>query len=309
MVYDNTPVMEYLQLLFKDQRYTIINNIFNTIEELQLSSIFNKEFDFDTLYVNLSDIISQDESYPISYITDSVTLKLKNTFIDYLKYNGIKLDTELRPNIYLFEIESILNALNTIRNLNSDVCKEMLYNIKNNMQSTESTNIDIFSKFILEEYTELEPSDIYNLIEDISDLLLYKIRLKLVELITIEDTADDDAIAKLYKLLENNTTFADTIVAKSIFNYNFKKYKVEDNINYLLKRINKSNINMLPYEIVSYLYLSVNFENIDIEEFLNDYLPNETIASLFNLNFETEYNKAIIVSRDIVDIYNIVRRL
>ena len=309
MVYDNTPVMEYLQLLFKDQRYTIINNIFNTIEELRLSSIFNKEFDFDTLYVNLSDIISQDESYPISYITDSVTLELKNTFIDYLKYNGITLDTELRPNIYLFEIEAILNALNTIRNLNSDVCKEMLYNIKNNMQSTESTNIDIFSKFILEEYTELEPSDIYNLIGDISDLLLYKIRLKLVELITIEDTADDDAIAKLYKLLENNTTFADTIVAKSIFNYNFKKYKVEDNINYLLKRINKANINMLPYEIVSYLYLSVNFENIDIEEFLNDYLPNETIASLFNLNFETEYNKAIIVSRDIVDIYNIVRRL
>lgn len=307
MVYDNTPVLEYLQELYRDQRFDIICNIFNTIEELDKTNLFNKEFKFQDLYLNLSNIISLDEEYTISYISDTITVEITNAIIEYLQYNGIKLDTELRPIIYLFELESIISAFNIVCNLNSDISKELLNNIKNGLQSTEESNIDIVNTFILEEYTNIDESDLYCLIEDVSDSFINKLQLILVESITKDDTTDDIAISKLHKLIDKNNLFSNTIAAKLVYNCNFKNYQAEDNINRLLKSINKNNINMLPFEIVSYLYLSSNFDTIDIDSFINTYLPNETIASLFNLDFETEYNKAILITRDIVDIYNIVR--
>lgn len=285
----------FIETINNDKRIKILN-VISIINDINNISNIVSNFDISKLESELIEIILLEDE-EINNKVAKIDIKLKNEIIEYLKRLGII----LKDDIYFFQLEDILFSIYTIYTIDTDNA-EYLVSLLNNDEVDDEV---MLLTDILYEYTTMSSFELYELIEDIMDNVLSNMALYLNNIIKNKVIIlDKKLVNDIEKLISIDNYFSETFFIKYIMQNDYTYVNLDMNIDSLYNNSERcvNNIQLLPYEIVTVLYLSID-SKLDI---LNSY--KESI-NLSNISFlSNDKSKAEVIDNFILELINKVNR-
>ncbi len=285
----------FIETINNDKRIKILN-VISIINDINNISNIDSNFDISKLESELIEIILLEDE-EINNKVAKIDIKLKNEIIEYLKRLGII----LKDDIYFFQLEDILFSIYTIYTIDTDNA-EYLVSLLNNDEVDDEV---MLLTDILYEYTTMSSFELYDLIEDIMDNVLSNMALYLNNIIKNKVIIlDKKLVNDIEKLISIDNYFSETFFIKYIMQNDYTYVNLDMNIDSLYNNSERcvNNIQLLPYEIVTVLYLSID-SKLDI---LNSY--KESI-NLSNISFlSNDKSKAEVIDNFILELINKVNR-
>ncbi|MGE3592447.1 MAG: hypothetical protein AB7G52_08155 [Arcobacter sp.] len=285
----------FIETINNDKRIKILN-VISIINDINNISNIVSNFDISKLESELIEIILLEDE-EINNKVAKIDIKLKNEIIEYLKRLGII----LKDDIYFFQLEDILFSIYTIYTIDTDNA-EYLVSLLNNDEVDDEV---MLLTDILYEYTTMSSFELYDLIEDIMDNVLSNMALYLNNIIKNKVIIlDKKLVNDIEKLISIDNYFSETFFIKYIMQNDYTYVNLDMNIDSLYNNSERcvNNIQLLPYEIVTVLYLSID-SKLDI---LNSY--KESI-NLSNISFlSNDKSKAEVIDNFILELINKVNR-
>lgn len=285
----------FIETINNDKRIKILN-VISIINDINNISNIVSNFDISKLESELIEIILLEDE-EINNKVAKIDIKLKNEIIEYLKRLGII----LKDDIYFFQLEDILFSIYTIYTIDTDNA-EYLVSLLNNDEVDDEV---MLLTDILNEYTTMSSFELYDLIEDIMDNVLSNMALYLNNIIKNKVIIlDKKLVNDIEKLISIDNYFSETFFIKYIMQNDYTYVNLDMNIDSLYNNSERcvNNIQLLPYEIVTVLYLSID-SKLDI---LNSY--KESI-NLSNISFlSNDKSKAEVIDNFILELINKVNR-
>ncbi len=285
----------FIETINNDKRIKILN-VISIINDINNISNIVSNFDISKLESELIEIILLEDE-EINNKVAKIDIKLKNEIIEYLKRLGII----LKDDIYFFQLEDILFSIYTIYTIDTDNA-EYLVSLLNNDEVDDEV---MLLTDILCEYTTMSSFELYDLIEDIMDNVLSNMALYLNNIIKNKVIIlDKKLVNDIEKLISIDNYFSETFFIKYIMQNDYTYVNLDMNIDSLYNNSERcvNNIQLLPYEIVTVLYLSID-SKLDI---LNSY--KESI-NLSNISFlSNDKSKAEVIDNFILELINKVNR-
>ncbi len=285
----------FIETINNDKRIKILN-VISIINDINNISNIVSNFDISKLESELIEIILLEDE-EINNKVAKIDIKLKNEIIEYLKRLGII----LKDDIYFFQLEDILFSIYTIYTIDTDNA-EYLVSLLNNDEVDDEV---MLLTDILSEYTTMSSFELYDLIEDIMDNVLSNMALYLNNIIKNKVIIlDKKLVNDIEKLISIDNYFSETFFIKYIMQNDYTYVNLDMNIDSLYNNSERcvNNIQLLPYEIVTVLYLSID-SKLDI---LNSY--KESI-NLSNISFlSNDKSKTEVIDNFILELINKVNR-
>jgi len=259
----------FIETINNDKRIKILN-VIAIINDINNISNIVSNFDISKLESELIEIILLEDE-EINNKVAKIDIKLKNEIIEYLKRLGII----LKDDIYFFQLEDILFSIYTIYTIDTDNA-EYLVSLLNNDEVDDEI---MLLTDILSEYTTMSSFELYDLIEDITDNVLSNMVLYLNNIIKNKVIIlDKKLVNDIEKLISIDNYFSETFFIKYIMQNGYNYVNLDMNIDSLYNNSERcvNNIQLLPYEIVTVLYLSID-SKLDI---LNSYKESINLSNI-----------------------------
>ena len=279
-----TVVDEYLQNIFNESVNKTLNNIFSSIESINELPFVTKDYDFDKLYLYIIDIMASDENLNQDDINTDIKNYIKTSIIDFLERIGIMLSNERGMDIALIHLEDILNALNTLTHLDSELAAEQLKEYTDLTMQEEKDRTMFFITVILADYSKFTISELLEIITDVTDEFIYNSMVRIVELKTINDTSDDELLNKIYTLIDFDNTFGRTMFVNKCLNEGFIPTNISESLDlaYGMSNTHDKHHELIPYEMVASVYLTEDNSIGDTLTFIKDNIDMSNLSILEN---------------------------
>ena len=279
-----TVVDEYLQNIFNESVNRTLNNIFSSIESINELPFVTKDYDFDKLYLYIMDIMASDENLDQDDINTDIKNYIKTSIIDFLERIGIMLSNERGMDIALIHLEDILNALNTLTHLDSELAAEQLKEYTDLTMQEEKDRTMFFITVILADYSKFTISELLEIITDVTDEFIYNSMVRVVELKTINDTSDDELLNKIYSLIDFDNTFGRTMFVNKCLNEGFIPTNISESLDiaYDVSNMHNKHHELIPYEMVASVYLTEDNSIGDTLTFIKDNIDMSNLSILEN---------------------------
>ena len=279
-----TVVDEYLQNIFNESVNRTLNNIFSSIESINELPFVTKDYDFDKLYLYIMDIMASDENLDQDDINTDIKNYIKTSIIDFLERIGIMLSNERGMDIALIHLEDILNALNTLTHLDSELAAEQLKEYTDLTMQEEKDRTMFFITVILADYSKFTISELLEIITDVTDEFIYNSMVRVVELKTINDTSDDELLNKIYSLIDFDNTFGRTMFVNKCLNEGFIPTNISESLDiaYGMSNMYNKHHELIPYEMVASVYLTEDNSIGDTLTFIKDNIDMSNLSILEN---------------------------
>ena len=279
-----TVVDEYLQNIFNESVNRTLNNIFSSIESINELPFVTKDYDFDKLYLYIMDIMASDENLDQDDINTDIKNYIKTSIIDFLERIGIMLSNERGMDIALIHLEDILNALNTLTHLDSELAAEQLKEYTDLTMQEEKDRTMFFITVILADYSKFTISELLEIITDVTDEFIYNSMVRVVELKTINDTSDDELLNKIYSLIDFDNTFGRTMFVNKCLNEGFIPTNISESLDiaYSMSNMHNKHHELIPYEMVASVYLTEDNSIGDTLTFIKDNIDMSNLSILEN---------------------------
>lgn len=253
-------ISEFLDNVTDDFNTGNIHAVLRAVDDMVNISILTNGFNSIKLETELIDIILNEE---ISKEDKLILVKqhITKEILNLLTTSGIRLNEE----ITISELGSILDSLNTVFTLDEDQKHQI-----DSILSEEDSELRLMVTNIISEYSDLDISDIYNLIEEIDITFIETIKenVKIEEVSILEEDTEESVMNKIKKLLDIDPMYLSThIVGKYALGHS-GEYAAEDNVDELYFNLNKQDdLSMIVLELSAFLILS----NSNSEELLENY--------------------------------------
>ena len=279
-----TVVDEYLQNIFNESVNRTLNNIFSSIESINELPFVTKDYDFDKLYLYIMDIMASDENLDQDDINTDIKNYIKTSIIDFLERIGIMLSNERGMDIALIHLEDILNALNTLTHLDSELAAEQLKEYTDLTMQEEKDRTMFFITVILADYSKFTISELLEIITDVTDEFIYNSMVRVVELKTINNTSDDELLNKIYSLIDFDNTFGRTMFVNKCLNEGFIPTNISESLDlaYGMSNMYNKHHELIPYEMVASVYLTEDNSIGDTLTFIKDNIDMSNLSILEN---------------------------
>ena len=279
-----TVVDEYLQNIFNESVNRTLNNIFSSIESINELPFVTKDYDFDKLYLYIMDIMASDENLDQDDINTDIKNYIKTSIIDFLERIGIMLSNERGMDIALIHLEDILNALNTLTHLDSELAAEQLKEYTDLTMQEEKDRTMFYITVILADYRKFTISELLEIITDVTDEFIYNSMVRVVELKTINDTSDDELLNKIYSLIDFDNTFGRTMFVNKCLNEGFIPTNISESLDiaYGMSNMHNKHHELIPYEMVASVYLTEDNSIGDTLTFIKDNIDMSNLSILEN---------------------------
>ena len=274
-----TVVDEYLQNIFNESVNRTLNNIFSSIESINELPFVTKDYDFDKLYLYIMDIMASDENLDQDDINTDIKNYIKTSIIDFLERIGIMLSNERGMDIALIHLEDILNALNTLTHLDSELAAEQLKEYTDLTMQEEKDRTMFFITVILADYSKFTISELLEIITDVTDEFIYNSMVRVVELKT-----NNGYQYKNVKLIDFDNTFGRTMFVNKCLNEGFIPTNISESLDlaYGMSNMHNKHHELIPYEMVASVYLTEDNSIGDTLTFIKDNIDISNLSILEN---------------------------
>lgn len=240
---------EFLISVMPDSKYIRYINIFNTVDALNVLDNNDHTLLLDELENGMLDIIfGLDTIKDEKYI--QVEMYFINKLIGLLSEYGIYLNVD----VTVKELEGILTSLFIIYTIDINIIE--LISLMLTDENMDDEEIALSS--IIAEYTDIPITRLYELIEDVSTDGIVELNDYLnTRLKMSTDPLNEHMVTKVTSLVEQNEIYGKTYIARNVLFNGFLPIDINDSIRNLYKYIDmyKSEVMMIPYEIIATFYL------------------------------------------------------
>ena len=269
-------------------------NILNIIENIvgQMDGISNvgldlPEFETRELEDELLNIIVRDDAFYFHGICVSIFDRVKSTTLKYFNNIGIELDEDITYYNLLNIIVSFKSACLATGEESDDIVRTI-----SGMEIEENQYI---LASILSDYCSISHFELYEMINEVSDTLLFKIRDKHLAKIEMEtNELSDVTMSEVEILLNYDHRIGETGFMRNLLFKGYEYSNLLDNLDTMYYNILKHtkpvvNLDMVALEIFVTLYMSKDTYN-NMEEMYKEYIHLDTIDSIGSV---TQYITAI----------------
>lgn len=243
-------IIRYLSNVMMDGKVEKVLSIFRTIDNINKIPLLDINIDTSELEAVLTDLISREDEFSSDDLRSNIDNVLKMYFLKYLDVIGIIINKD----IFFYVIDDIYSALFTILTIEYDFIPDII----SRLRTTEDDDSFMLSN-LLSEYTTISSLELYELIDDVKDEFIDYLIKYLTQLSFTKNTQlDSDLRNDIEKLLVIDHNFGLSPFVNMCMNTEYTYPKLEDNLNTMYNNLNKiqNNIEIIPYEVVSVLFMS-----------------------------------------------------
>lgn len=241
---------EYLNEYMPIERKNQILEIISTLDELNDLGTFNISFDLEELETECINIIEENSNQPYDVIIDMITVKLKDTFLDYLNAIGFTMDED----VTFSQIKEMFNTIEIILTLDVEAVDEA-YSIITNQ---EQEPVEMICN-LLDNYSPLTYLDFFNMVSEVDESLIDNLKDRF-ELIMFRNNPEiDENIKRIIERIGNvDHNYYSTRIVNQAIQEGIAYDTIENNLKVLYSNLEilKNNVNMVPFEIVATFALS-----------------------------------------------------